>query len=808
MRRAERGLAGGWNVQGLIVDPAVIAALLAGVILLALSVALGRHPHLVVARPALVLGLIGAVSLAAVLALVRFDPPGLRLALDPSTEPLLPRGDPARAIYEKAVREFGNDEIFVIALATDGDVFERENLLLLQRVHREIARLPGVLHVQSLSDTVSFRYVPEEDWVDVGRLMEEVPESPEELATLRARAMGDPLLRRNLVSEDGHAAGISVRFREMSDREFIASGLDERIGALLDAAARPDARFHVAGRPHAKASVYRGMVRDLTVLIPLAVLAIALVLALATGTRRGVVLPLANVLIAVLWTFAAMALLDRPLTILSSMLGPELIAIGSVFGIHMLAGFDEERAGPGDAREITARCIAHEALPMAIAAATTEIGFGALCLSDVPAIQEFGAFAVLGVGCVNFLALSALPAMLALLPPRRDVSALPASLARWSERFVLELKDGLARISAASARHADRCIIAGVIAAAICAYAIPNIVIDTDYLSFFGEDSPVRRDFDAVNRSLSGAIPIYVVLSGDGPGTFREPAALRVIETLKARADAIPGVSRTAAVTDTLRVMNRAIEEDDPAEERIPDDRAAVTELFQLAPKDEMARFGNVNQSRANLVVRTGEVGSAAVRDLVARLDALLREVLPPGLHGETTGNVILLARSADGIASGQFLSVAAAAGVIFVLVTLALRSWRLGVIAMIPNLLPVAMYFGLLGLGAATLSLPTSLIGAVALGIAIDDTVHFLVRYRRERSAGLSPADAARVTGLRVGVPIATAAIMLSTGFAVIALSSFATLREFGVLFAVTVGFCLAAELVLMPALLVKLRA
>jgi len=795
-------------VQGLIADPAVFGALLAGVLLLALSTALGRRPRLVVARPALVLAGIGVVSLAALFAVVRLDPPGLRLALDPSTEPLLPRGDPARAVYERAVREFGNDEIFVIALETDRDLFERDNLLLLQRVHREIARLPGVRRVQSLADTVSFRYVSEKDWVDVGRLMDEVPQQPAELAALRARALGDPLLRRNLVAEDGHSAGISVRFREMSDREFIASGLDERIGALLDAATRPGVRFYVAGRPHAKASVYRGMVRDLTVLVPLAVLAIAFVLALATGTRRGVVLPLANVLIAVLWTFAAMAVLGRPLTILSSMLGPELIAIGSVFGIHMLAGFDEERAGPGDAREITARTLAHESLPMAIAAATTEIGFGALCLSDVPAIVEFGAFAVLGVGCVTFLAQSALPALLALLPPRRDRSALPASLARWSERFVLELKQGLARISAASARHAERCIAAGVVAAGVSGFAIPNIVIDTDYLSFFDEASPVRRDFDAVNRRLSGAIPIYVVLEGDGPGTFREPAALHAIETLKARADAIPGVSRSAAITDTLRVMNRAIEGDDPAEERIPDDRSAVTELFQLAPKEEVARFANVNQSRANLVVRTGEVGSAAVRELVAHLEALLREVLPPGLRGEPTGNAILLARSADGIAGGQFLSVAAAAGVIFVFVTGALRSWKLGVIAMIPNLLPVAMYFGLLGLGAASLSLPTSLIGSVALGIAIDDTVHFLVRYRRERNAGLAPADAARVTGLRIGVPIATAAIMLSVGFAVIALSSFATLREFGMLFALTVGFCLASELVLMPALLVKTRA
>ncbi len=151
---------------------------------------------------------------------------------------------------------------------------------------------------------------------------------------------------------------------------------------------------------------------------------------------------------------------------------------------------------------------------------------------------------------------------------------------------MLELTQMLARISAASARHADRCILAGLIAAGVAAYAIPQIVIDTDYLSFFDADSPVRRDFDAVNERLAGAIPIYVVLSGYGPGAFREPATLHTIETLKERADAIPGVSRSAAVTDTLRVMNRAIESDDPAQERIPDDRSAVTELFQLAPKE------------------------------------------------------------------------------------------------------------------------------------------------------------------------------------------------------------------------------
>jgi len=221
-----------------------------------------------------------------------------------------------------------------------------------------------------------------------------------------------------------------------------------------------------------------------------------------------------------------------------------------------------------------------------------------------------------------------------------------------------------------------------------------------------------------------------------------------------------------------------------------------------------MERFVNVNQSRANLVVRTGSVGSAAVRDLDAALRAAIRVTLPPPLVAAPTANAILLARSADGIARSQGRSVGLAAVAILLLVAGALRSATLGVVALLPNVLPVLLFFGLLGLGLAPLSLPTSLIGAAALGIAVDDTVHFLVRYQRERGAGASPREAARRTGLAVGRPIAVTSIMLAAGFAVIALSSFATLRQFGLLFAATVGLCLLADLLVLPALLVRLRA
>jgi len=201
-------------------------------------------------------------------------------------------------------------------------------------------------------------------------------------------------------------------------------------------------------------------------------------------------------------------------------------------------------------------------------------------------------------------------------------------------------------------------------------------------------------------------------------------------------------------------------------------------------------------------------VGSADILRLTRALEAELAQVtLPEGISARVTGNAILLARSADGIAKGQPISVAIAALSIFVLISVGLRSLGIGAVAMIPNLIPVLIYFGVLGTGAAPLSLPTSLIGCMALGIAIDDTVHYVVRYRFERRRGAGPGDAAQLATRFVGRPIAITSVMLFLGFMVVGVSEFASLQEFGVLSALTMGICLVTDLILLPAILVRLK-
>ncbi|MBW2230435.1 MAG: MMPL family transporter [Deltaproteobacteria bacterium] len=770
-------------------------------------VAAALRPAWVTGAPRLVLVLLGLCTLGAGAGLVDTDPLRLGVSIDPSTEPLLPANDPSRGLYESAVLDFGDDEVYAVAVECE-EVFSEPCLGAIDRVSIAAARMKGVRSVSSLMDVTSFRWVPDEEWIEIAPFIEDVPHDTLELATLRARALHDPVYRRTLVAPDARSTAVNLSFVEMTDADFLSSHLDAQLGSILAAELGSLFPYHVAGRPHVKVHIHQGILRDLGLLIPAAIVVMAMVLWLFLGRLAVALLPLATALLANVWTFGLIGWLGEPLTLLTGLLSPMLLAIGCVYGVHVVARFEEEAVGAPDAAFAALSSLVHVRVPALIAGGTTVVGFAALLVSDVPAVVDFGVFSMFGIAASTFVAITGIPAALALLPLRpiieteRGRAPLARRVGNWLDAM-------LGKLASAVSGRARGLVVLWLGVAVVSAALLPRIEIDTDYLSYFDPRDPIRLDFEAVNRLLAGAVPLYVVLEGSGPGSFREPELLHAVRTLEERIAALPGVSRTLSLIDSLRKLNRAFHADDPAEERIPDSRRAVTELLFMMPKTDLSRFVTVDHGRANVIVRTGEVGSAAILELTDAIEqAIAATPLPFGAKARVTGNSILLSHSADGIARGQPLSVGLAAVAIFVLVSLGLRSLRLGAVAMIPNLIPVLVFFALLGAGVAPLSLPTSLIGSVALGIAIDDTVHFLVRYRDERRLGASPADAAAAGTRRVGRPIAITSVMLCLGFLVITGSRFATLQEFGMLSALTMAICLATDLVLLPAVLIRVRA
>src|SRR4030095_4362400 len=252
--------------------------------------------------------------------------------------------------------------------------------------------------------------------------IDDPPEAPAALATLRAHALADPLYRRTIVSDDGKTVAVNVSFRKLTDKQFLDSQLEEKIEAILAAEAGPGLRFHIAGRPHLKHAVYHGMLRDLRVLVPTALGVLALVLWVSFGTRRSVVLPLGVVAVSILWTYGAIAFLGRPLSILTTMLGPMLISVGCVYGVHVVGRYEEEAETAASPHAAALATLEHVRLPVLVSGATTLIGFGANLITNVPAIFELGAFSLLGVAAMTLLTAIGIPPLLALLP-LRDASS-------------------------------------------------------------------------------------------------------------------------------------------------------------------------------------------------------------------------------------------------------------------------------------------------------------------------------------------------------------------------------------------------
>jgi uncharacterized protein len=754
------------------------------------------------ARAALVAVVV--LSLAAVAALIDVRTGEVRIRLDSSEEPMMRSGDPARDVYKQAIANFGDDDVYVIAMET-GDVFAADHLHALRRLSDGIRHIEGVRATESLTNTTTYRWVEESGTIEVGPFLNEIPVEAAALAELRERALADRIYPRTLVAPDARTAAINVFFHTMPDGEFVARGIDQQIRALLEAEAAPGRRFYVTGRQHIKAQAHTLMVRDLLWLIPLATVVGASVGWIAGGRLRAAILPVGASLIATLWTFGVLAALDRPLNLITIILGPMLICVGNPYGVHTLTQYEELVAVSRSARDAAMRCLEHTITPVLVAGATTVVGFGALMLSEQEAVRQFALFSVLGVLAISLLTVTALPAVLSLLPVPSDEARDPSALSRAVTRATDTL---LQRIVTLSTRRTTLVLSFWIALAGLSLLLIPRIVVDTDYLTFFDPSSRVRRDFASVSERLTGAVPIYVTVDGGREGAFRDPENLEAIARLQAKVDALPGVGTTVSAVDLISALNRAVERDDPKAERIPDSRAEITELLFLVPKTKLRRFMNANHSMANLLVRTGESGSASIRELERQLDgAIAAAALNPGLRVEVTGNSIVMNRSVDLVAGNQLGSVTLSAVAIFLIVTATFRSARTGFLAMIPNLVPVSIFFGMLGAGAAALSLPTSLIACVALGITIDDTAHYLAAYQRNRKTGLAPAAAAAATTASLGRPIVSTSMMEIGGLAVLALSNFATIREFGYLSAATMLVCLATDLMMTPALLVRGR-
>ncbi|HKX30104.1 MAG TPA: MMPL family transporter [Blastocatellia bacterium] len=718
---------------------------------------------------------------------------GLRrgLILDVSPLNLVAHGSQARADFESALKNFGPEDYLVIAVEAD-DIFAPESLERLRALQAQIESLDGMAEVLSLVNVPSARSVG--GVVEIDRLIPRGPAAPGELAAARALATNDRLYVGNLVSPDARTAAINVLFRPelpTPARHLLTS----RIYDLTWRAGFKSCYF--AGDPFSQWRSTQAMQRDLRLFLPLTLLLVAGLLWLCFRSVVAVVLPLGTIGIGLVWVTGLMGYLDAHFTILALMQPTLMLAIGCSYMIHVVnqVGLVFERGAPeADRARLLREALGFINLPVVVSALTIIAGFISLAFTRIPAIRATGIYTAIGAVFTMILLLTFVPAVLMTLSSR--------TLA-----FRVGLTGSLVKLLEATGRwvtsHQTVLYLLTAVILVVSVVGMRRIRIDIDYFNFLKANSEPNVGLTEIGRRLSGAVSFSLVVEGRSPGAIEDAETLRQIAALQAAAEAQDvsaerGIDRTLSVVDFVKHLNRAYHDGDPQSGRIPSDHREIRELF--SDRAQLRGFLSADGRVARILIRSNLRSSQSMGAAIAEMERWGRERLPE-FRVYATGTFVLLNRTSDQIAGEQVRSLTIALVTIYLMLSILFRSLRVGMTALIPNLIPVLFFFGFMGWRGIALNLTTSLVASVVLGLAVDNSVQFIVRFRRQQRA-TPELRAAIIESMRLsGRPIIYANVALAATFAVFALSNFEPIGIFGLLSAVTIIGCLIEDLVLLPA-------
>jgi len=749
-----------------------------------------RHPLWAVAANVLVTAALGVSA--------------LHIRIESSIGSVLPAGDPEVSYYDSVRATFGSDDVAVVGV-TAQDLFATETLDKIARLTDALSRVPGVERVLSITNAVD----PAADVFEPPLLLPHVPPEPGEVAALKTKLATTPLYGKNLVADDFQGAAINIFFKNLTDAQYRDLDIDAKIRNVLD---EEHGTFYYTGAAHLKQVAVEMMRRDLLRFTPIALGLVLLVLWLSFWTVRAVVLPVVSVLFAMVWTLGVMVLAGKSITLGTFILPPLLIVIGSSYAIHVMARYYEQVDAGAPRDELVVRAFQRVCLPLLISALTVAIGFGSLMVNRITAIWDLGLFAVIGVIFLAITSLTFIPAMLQLLTAEAR-TARSGKISPWLSQFLKRMA-----VRDYSSRYL---ILWGSAAVGLLALTGTRLMrVDSDFLYYFAPNSEVRLANETINREIVGSNPFYLVIEGSKAGVIKRWEVLKEIKELQGFLQTLPGVTSSISVVDYLELLeaglNKTGDKDVVLDEHGKPAPPAPVKTFWEDPSRLDAVLNLVGTSpttfkavvtqdfrRANVLVRTKLSGSKVIEDTLARIRQYGVEHFPAELQVHPTGNLVLLSGTTSDIVTGQIKSLSLALAVIFIVMSLMFLSVKVGFLAILPNVLPIVIFFGVMGWLGMLLNLGTSLIAAIALGIAVDSTIHYMARLNLELQ-GETDQSAAMVRTLRtVGVPIIYASVALFFGFLTFAFSSFVPIQNFGILTGVTLVAALAANLVQLPALL-----
>ncbi len=751
------------------------------------------------------------------------------LTLDTSNEGFLHKSDPILEQYDNFRDQFGRDEIIMLSVKAP-DVFDKTFLQKLSAFHADLEEnLPFMDEVSSLVNARNTR--GESDTLIVEELFKEIPDSPDALNKKKNIALNSSLYENFLLSEDASLTTIMITTSAYSNEniapEDIISGFDEAqatgtsqqaqsylsdeqnseiVNAIKEIVAKyqaDDFQILAAGSPIVVDAIKRAMQNDMQTFVNLALGIIAVVLFILFRRISGVLLPIVIVILTLISTLSVMAISGTAMKLPTQILPLFLLAVGVAAAVHLLAIFFRHFNEYANKREAIAYAMGHSGLAVMMTSLTTSAGLLSFSSSEVSPIADLGLFSASGVLISLLYTLILLPSVIALLPLKQKADA------STHKRTIImdKILNGVASIAIT---HSRKIIIIAAVIFIVAIIGVSQVSFKHNPLKWLPESWEARQATELLDVEMKGTSMLEVVINTNKVNGLYEPRIMNTLDKLTTSIGQITQddlfVGKIISVVDILKESNRALNQNNEDFYSVPQNKELIAQellLFENSGSDDLEDFVDSQFSMARFTIKTPWVDAAANARFIHEVEKQFEAALADSESFYVTGMGSLFSRVMDASIESTKQSYMIAAVVITFMMILMLGSVKLGLISMIPNLLPIVIAIGFMGYFSMPLDQFTMLIGSICIGLVVDDTIHFMHNFRRYNLNYNDVDRAIRETILSTGRAIVVTTLVLSLGFFIFTAASMDNLIRFGLITGMTIILALLGDLLLAPALM-----
>ncbi|MFN3532879.1 MAG: efflux RND transporter permease subunit [Candidatus Brocadia sp.] len=733
---------------------------------------------------------------------------------DNSIEIWLSKNDDDLDYYKTFLKKFGDEEFLVVAFSA-ANIFTKDCIQEINSIAEKLKKLDDIVNLYSLADVfkdkVTSPVFREKIRSQQGRPLMNI---------FKQQLLTDPLYRNIIISQNGKTTAIiaTVKCAGPESRKQLVSNVkkilyETTVGSVNTVNKKH--RYHLAGPSVVNAELDRMSKRDMTKFTPLMFAMSIIVLGCLFRKISGVLIPILTVGVCIIWIAGCFALSGQTMNMISNMLFPLTFIIALSASIHLIGHYYHESKFSMSKEDAIYNTLRHVGIPILMTSITTAIGFLSLTTSSIPPVFITGLF-MGGCAALTFIiCMTLIPVLLSFVPSHRFMDAenrvLPENpLAERPNRergFGL-LLSGLGRFIV---NYKGYVLISSLVVGLFFVWGISKLQVESDLMASFPKNSQIARDNAHIERHIMGLLPVEIVASATNGISVLQPGILNNLVNLQKYLRGIPEVTGSLSVANYIQKTHQFVNDDKPQYYSIPDTEKESRDYIKLASvygDKYVNSLYTKGHTDARISVRMKQVGSNRYQAVIRSIKEYIHRHLDTTvLSWHITGIVPLLISVQDNILRSEVQSFSLAFLLTFISTAVVLKSVKIGLISVIPNLLPSTITLGLMGLTGMKLDAATIMIASIALGISVDNTIHIFYRFKKEVSVSGDYSTAVCQTLQGVGKTALFTSLSAAFGFMVFSFSSFKPVQYFGVLTSVTMLNAIISDLFISPSCLMLFK-